>query len=144
MESSIGRHSLTQLPGHLSPAKHLTKVVTARALNAPGIHLNSSVVASRLLHASPKARLGLLPSGAANPTSCGPSPSAASDRPAIVTPQSCQSCPLFFKAELTRNCLIAVCFTTNCKAFHWALSCSPIISRGDFALHSLPRRSHSL
>jgi hypothetical protein len=46
------------------------------------------------------------------------------DRPAIVIPKSYQSRPLASKTEPARNSLIAACFTTNCKAFHWDLSCS--------------------
>ena len=46
------------------------------------------------------------------------------DRPAIVSPKFSQSCPLASKSEPARNFLIAACFTTDCSALRWALSCS--------------------
>src|SRR6185369_1686448 len=43
-----------------------------------------------------------------------------------------------------RNFLIAACFTTNCKAFHWALSCSlENTTHANFTLHNRRRLPHA-
>ena len=71
----------------------------------------------------------------------GASAAITNDRPAIVTTESSQSCPLAADAEPARNCLIAACFTTNCSALRWALSCS-LTKHGNSTLHNCRCRCH--
>ena len=68
----------------------------------------------------------------------------ANDRPAIVTTESSQSCPLATSAEPARNCLIAACFTIDCSALRWALSCSlENYNHATFTLHNRRRLPHA-